>query len=290
MQEGAKTYVVSSYLPASGPSSRSGPARGGSVLTAAGLRPASILHTSGSARYIPGVQDGLTVRQHEKDRKEREMQNAIRKEAEQELMKKDLGKTLGGQYLELAAKARKAKAKADEKEEHDEREKAREKAKRRKRTKGDDGKPAERSSDSDDDAEDPDGKRRKKPFSTSAVRLIGYDPTRQGDTGIEEDEASRLKRVRPAQSRPFGCIRTDRATHTARSHRLAQGHRARSAQPRSPARPAHPLCRRRVDVRQTHLEQVSSRRGRRRGPARHADREGGQAGEGRRPARGQRRR
>ncbi|KAL8291296.1 hypothetical protein RQP46_002274 [Phenoliferia psychrophenolica] len=102
MREGTKTYVVPSLLPSTGPLSRGGgPPRGGSVLTAGGLRPASILHSgaNGGRRYIAGVQDGMT-----------------------------------------------------------------------------------------------------KPFTTDAVRKIGYDPTRQGDTGIVEDESSRIQRLEAIES------------------------------------------------------------------------------------------
>ena len=101
--------------------------------------------------------------------------------------------SLGGQYLKMGASRKAAQAKADE-------EKflagaagvAVGKGKKRARKESEENEEVEEAEEGKKEKE----KKRTKPFSTSALRLIGYDPTSNGDTGREEDAASKKKRVR----------------------------------------------------------------------------------------------
>ncbi|KAK4691692.1 hypothetical protein P7C70_g9293, partial [Phenoliferia sp. Uapishka_3] len=192
MQGDSLTYVISSSVPSTTFPSGGGGGRprGGKIFTAT-TNASSLLHlNTGGSRYIAGIQDGVSVTQYEMDKAQSRAQAVIRKEVERGLMEKDLGKTLGGQYLEMARVARKKKEREEEKEgEQEENNDG-----RKKWTKGNDMARLESTSEEVEGSGEG-GMRRKKTFSTSAVRLIGYDPTKQGETGIEEDEAGRLKRL-----------------------------------------------------------------------------------------------
>ncbi|KAM0747818.1 hypothetical protein T439DRAFT_382905 [Meredithblackwellia eburnea MCA 4105] len=193
--DGTLIHVVSST---NAPGHKNNRPLTGSVLTMTGLKPAlTALPGAGGGRgtrFIQGVSDGISVKQYERDLVQRKKDRELRKEAEKELLKKDLGKSLGGQYLEMAAKRRREEGREEEKRDTEkEKEKRRKMIARRNGEQGEDG--TEESGQESESGEDV--KPRKKAFTTTALRRIGYDPTRTADTSnnMDEDHDSRAKRL-----------------------------------------------------------------------------------------------
>jgi len=163
------------------------PAMGG--LTRGGLGAAALASGNGSGGYIPGLREGPTVRMAREQLAKEKKERTDRRRWEEEVVKRDEGKTVGGEYVEAAMRAR------------------REKEAGKKGTgagAGDKGKGKGRSKEvaleSDDGDQGGDGVRRKRPFSSAAVRLIGYDPT-----GMREED-SETKRNRVSKNLPARAV------------------------------------------------------------------------------------
>lgn len=200
MVEGAITYVTAgSGSLLTNLSASSGKSK--SSLGAKGMRAAAFQSGNGSGGYIAGVRDGPTVKQAELDVKERRLGKELRQKELVELVGRDGGDTLGGKYLRDAERAReeafareirrnsiKSKDKGKGKERLSAKEEAKlEKERNARRKRGKSG---------SDESENEVEKKRRGPFGTTAVRLIGYDPSRQADQERpDEDDETRRQRV-----------------------------------------------------------------------------------------------
>lgn len=182
MVEGATTYVNKGRKVI--------PPLGG--LTRGGMGAAALASGNGSGGYIPGLREGPTVtsarEQLVKERREREE----RRRWEEEVVKHDKGKTVGGEYVEAAMRARREKEKGRKAGKVDEGEKGKGKGKARARAR-------EAEGESGEEGEGADEAQRKRPFSSAAVRLIGYDPT--GKTNEDADTKRTRVSDRPLASR-----------------------------------------------------------------------------------------
>jgi hypothetical protein len=158
------------------------------ALTAGGI---GLPTSRGSGGFIPGVRDGPIVSE-EKRKKEREKLDRERGRRElKELGKRDMGNSIGGEYLRLARlkdkEKRKRQREADEKTNKN----------RDKKRKQDDN--SSRSSGSNDSESEGEAgtsqpRERRRIFSSQAVRMIGYNPTtRPGDVRDEKDDDETLQ-------------------------------------------------------------------------------------------------
>jgi minichromosome maintenance protein 10 len=145
------------------------------------LRSAALQSGNGSGGYIPGIREGPTVREAERAiEQEKKKKRATKKEL-QDLMKSDMGRSVGGTYLESAITRRE--------EQEDE----------FRRKNGMKGKVVEKKKERVRDREE-EGRReemRKRSFPVTAVRLIGYDPSLAGDGPRDDDDETRRTRVSP---------------------------------------------------------------------------------------------
>ena len=213
--EGVATYVSAG----TGGSMRSRNGRV-QVLAPNALRAAAIQSGNGGGGYIRGVREGPTVEAVQRDRVRKQEEERRRKREVKELMRSDGGKSVGGEYVALAAQRRKEeKEKEKEKEKRskerddgqkearvrEKREGKGEKRQRKRKSKAESSSSSseegEEGQDGDDDDGDDDGSAHrskkkkmkiKKAFSHAAVRLIGYDPTNYKDQEDEETKRSRV--------------------------------------------------------------------------------------------------
>lgn len=143
------------------------------------LRSAALQSGNGSGGYIQGIREGPTVREAQKAiEQEKKRKRATKKEL-QDLMQSDMGRSLGGTYLESAVTRRE--------EQEDEF--------RRKNGMG--GRVVEKKKErvSDREEEVRLEEQRKKSFPVAAVRKIGYDPSHKGDAPRDDDDETRRTRV-----------------------------------------------------------------------------------------------
>lgn len=221
MIEGVLTYL--SAGPSGGtPSAPQSLGNARKRLSANELKASAITSSAMTANGLYGRagSKGITVAQAKKDRDERKREKELRKEEMEKLLTRgeEFGDTsLGAVYLQKADQEKREKMlreKAKEKK-LKERLKLKEKEQKRKRK----SKAGEDHADSDDDdSSDSDQqgtvrnirsrsttatidggplkKKRANPFSVEALRLIGYDPTRNTDLGRKEDEADKLAQPR----------------------------------------------------------------------------------------------
>lgn len=145
---------------------------------------------------MAGWRDGPTVLEAKKSRLDQKKAKEDRDWEMKQLLHKTKDDTsLGGQYLKMGANRKAAKAKEEEEKlaflEGANVGGAKGKKKRSRRDSEEN-----EELDAEEDEEGKKEKKRTKPFSTTALRLIGYDPTSNGDTGREEDADSKKKRVR----------------------------------------------------------------------------------------------
>lgn len=177
MHEGSTTYVVRG-------SGKLVPSGRLTAVPAGRLGAAALASGNGSGGYIPGLREGPTVRMAKEQIEREKRERAERRQWEQDVVDRDEGKTVGGEYV---AAARKARMEQEERKKNGGRKVDRELVVAAAGTKGK-GKRREESEEEDD------GVRRRRPFSSAAVRLIGYDPTGMR----EEDKETKRRRVSPA--------------------------------------------------------------------------------------------
>lgn len=182
MIDGAMTYVTTGTATFGGKRAVKGP-------SVNGLRAAAIQSGNGSGGYVAGFRDGPTVEEAKKARRDQRKAKEDRDWEMKQLLHKTKDDTsLGGQYLKMEATRKKNKAReAAAKEAFLEGAQGGSKEKRAR---------VELESESEEEEKGDKDKKRTRPFSTTALRLIGYDPTSNGDTGREEDDLSKKKRVR----------------------------------------------------------------------------------------------
>lgn len=165
------------------------------VVTSAALRAAAIQSGNGSGGFVRGVRDGPTAEKLEKERREKERMEKRRKEEVKALMGQDKGRSVGGEYVELANKQRKEKEKAERKKREEE-ERAGVVAKGKKKRKVQSESESSEEEENDENETGDKGKKKKRAFTTAAVRLIGYDPTNHKDA--EDEETKRLRVCHPS--------------------------------------------------------------------------------------------
>lgn len=191
MVDGAQVYVTagSGTMFKGGPSqSRSNSSNSRSA--SASLGAAALQSGNGSGGYIQGWRDGPTVKDSKREVKERSLAKALRKQELAELVNADKGRTIGGQYMLMAEKARKEKERVGKGGEGDKVIEERERKERRKQRERKGGE-----EDDEDEEMEEDEVKKRKPFGNAAVRLIGYDPTHTADSERDEDEDTRRRRV-----------------------------------------------------------------------------------------------
>lgn len=141
---------------------------------------------------------GITVAQAERDRATRKVERATREREMELLVSQNGDHSLGAMYVRRVAE-RKTKMKEEAKQ-------AREERRRRKRKRQEESSTDEDSDEENDEKGANKGKeaekivevqtKRKNPFSVEALRLIGFDPTRNGTIGQEEDKLEKLLKPR----------------------------------------------------------------------------------------------
>lgn len=148
---------------------------------------------SGLAGFKRGVRDGPTEQQLLRERKVKKEEERRAKKEVRGLLGQDRGRSVGGEYVERAARLRREERERVEMLEGEEGAGGKRRTRGRERSESSAG-----SSGGEGGEEDEEEARRrlkkKKAFSTAAVRLIGYDPTNHKD--VEDDETKRI-RVRP---------------------------------------------------------------------------------------------
>lgn len=153
-----------------------------------GLRAAAIQSGNGSGGYVQGFRDGPTVdeaRKAQKDQRDAKLNRELEMKNLLKGMKAD--NSAGGTYLKLQATQKKERARKEAKELDYELDRSLRKSSKRMIK--------EVESEESEEEEMALATKRSKPFSTTALRLIGYDPTSNGEIGREEDELTKKKRV-----------------------------------------------------------------------------------------------
>lgn len=146
------------------------------------LRAAAVQSGNGSGGYIQGVRDGPTVKDSRRAVKDKKLEKELRKEILEGIVKSDKGKTVGGQYILAAEKMKKSQVEKNGKEVVG-KDKEKDKKKRK------------RGESESEEEEDDETNKRRRPFTNSAVRLIGYDPTLTADSERDEDDETKRSRV-----------------------------------------------------------------------------------------------
>ncbi|SCZ94496.1 BZ3500_MvSof-1268-A1-R1_Chr12-2g03938 [Microbotryum saponariae] len=179
LNDGLKTYVTRSR--SSKQFVDNNPGRIKAVI-ASELRHAAITSGNGSGGYVQGIRDGPTLADLEKSRasKRKEQQTAEREL--KVLLQHDQGKTLGGQYLARRTVPAEASLNANGQVDNSTVE------------------PKPKKSTSKSLGEEafgpPAAPAERRAFSTHAVHLIGYDPTKAGDEDEGVGDASRGEKAR----------------------------------------------------------------------------------------------
>ncbi|SCV73228.1 BQ2448_7153 [Microbotryum intermedium] len=180
LNDGVKTYVTRS-----GSSKQfidNNPGRIKSV-TASELRHAAITSGNGSGGYVQGIRDGPTLADLEKSRARKRKEQETTERELQFLLQQDQGKTLGGRYLAR----RTVQADSTSNSNGHDQLKARTEPKSKDPTSKDLSEAAHG---------EPPVATERRAFSTHAVRLIGYDPTKVGDEDEEIGDASVAEKAR----------------------------------------------------------------------------------------------
>lgn len=234
MVDGVLTYF--SAGPSGGtPSAPQSLANARKRLSANELKASAITSSAMTANGLYGRagSKGITVAQAKQDREDRKKEKKLRKEEMEKLLERgeEFGDTsIGAAYLKKADQEKREKLLREQakqkqlKERLKLREKEQKKRKRHSNELGDEGDSTSNDS-SESEEEDqarnqrsrsttattteggPLKKKRSNPFSVEALRLIGYDPTRNTDLGRQEDELDKL--AKPRVSDPFHSINLD---------------------------------------------------------------------------------